>query len=192
MAKQITGTYLGQAQRKEKSKELSSESVNKEEGANKEVNQYLGWMIHSLLERLYRNELENDDDNESKKTINDFLVAGMQIFHHNAINGQSYLEKCYDDFDILRNKGWMTLVSPVYFDFGIKLLTIICSRFNQDKLKELGKSCIKIAREAVLGSDHLQSIFLECQNETLLSSKRKKCVYQQLVEKTINAQIGQE
>ncbi len=143
--------HLGQAQRKEIPKELASESANKEEGTNKEVNRYLGWAIHSLLERLYRNQLEDDDDDERKKRIIEFLV-GMRIFHHNAINNQSYREKCYDDFDILRNKGWMTLISPAYFDFGIKLLTVIRSRCNQDKLKELGNSCIKIAKEAVLGS----------------------------------------
>jgi hypothetical protein len=40
---------------------------------------------------------------------------------------------------------------------------------------------MKIAKEAILGSAHLQSLFLECQNETLMSTKKKKWVYWQLV-----------
>ncbi len=54
-------------------KELAKESAKKEEGASKEVNRYLGWAIHSLLERLYRNQLEDDDDDERKKRIIEFF-----------------------------------------------------------------------------------------------------------------------
>jgi hypothetical protein len=162
-----------------------------EEGTSKEVNRYLGWAIHSLLERYYRKRNEDDDEDVSNKKIVEFL-KGMRIFHHDAINNETYLEACYDDFDILRNKGWLTLVSPAYFAFGDDLLTRIRNKCNQKKLRELGNSCIKIAKEEVLGNVQLQTSFSECTNESILSNKLKMKVYRQLVEKTLNARIGRE
>ena len=116
----------------------------------------------------------------------------MRIFHHDAINNATYLEDCYDDFDILRNKGWLTLVSPAYFEFGNDLLTKIRTKCNQKKFRELGNSCIKIAKEEVLEGVQLPTSFAECPNETILSNEIKLKVFRQLVEKTLNARIGRE
>jgi hypothetical protein len=177
-------THSRQTGRKEIQKEP-------EEGTRKEVNRYFGWAIHSLLERYYQKQNEDDNEDVGNKKIVEFLKE-MRIFHHDAINNKTYLEDCYDDFDILRNKGWLTLVSPAYFEFGNELLTKIRTKCNQKKLRELGNSCIQIAKEEVLGSMQLQTSFFSCPNESILSNKIKTKVYRQLVEKTLNARIGRE
>jgi hypothetical protein len=164
-------------------------------GTSKEVNRYLGWAIHSLLQRYYRKQHEEDTDEDdedvSNKKIVEFL-GGMRIFHHDAINNETYLEDCYDGFDILRNKGWLTLVSLAYFEFGNDLLSQIRKKCNQIKLRELGNSCIQMAKEEVLESIQLKTSFLECPNEIIVSNEIKLKVYRQLVEKTLNARIGRE
>jgi hypothetical protein len=89
-----------------------------QEAASKEVNWYLGWAIHSLLERYYQKQHEDDNDEDvSNKKIVEFL-GGTRIFHHDTINNEAYLEDCYDAFNILRKKGWLTLVSLACFKFG--------------------------------------------------------------------------
>jgi hypothetical protein len=167
------------------------EQEPQEEGKSKEVNRYFGWAIHSLHHRYYRKPQEDTDEEVGDKKIVEFL-GGMRIFHHEAITNDTYLRDCYDDFDILRNKGWLTLVSPAYFQFGSDVLARIRSKCNQKKLRELGNSCIKTAKEDVLGSVQLQTKFFECTNQTPLSNKMKLKVYRQLVEKTLNARIGRE
>jgi hypothetical protein len=84
----------------------------------------------------------------------------MQIFHHEAIKNETYLRDCYDDFDIIKNKGWLTLVILEYFEFGRDVLTRIRTKCNQKKLGELGNSCIKMAKETFLEVSNCKLNFL--------------------------------
>jgi hypothetical protein len=157
----------------------------------KEVNRYMGWAVHSLHAKFERNLQEENGEEESEKKRLEFL-EGMRIFHHDAVKNETYLEKCYDDFDVLRNKGWLTLVSPEYFEFGNKLLTKIRSKCNQQKFRELGNACIKMAKQDVLEDGELLTDFFACDNQTEVSNRIKRDVFRQLVEKTLNARIGRE
>jgi len=45
------------------------------------------------------------------------------------------LDKCYDSFLRSSNRGFMTLVSEEYFDFGIELMKKVSSSLTVEKLQ---------------------------------------------------------
>ena len=72
-------------------------------------------------------------------------VEEMSILHHKAIGNCWYVEFCYSPTDQLRNRGYLTLVSPTYFDFGKSLMEYIAARNCQ---KEQRRSCKRSPEEA--------------------------------------------
>jgi hypothetical protein len=67
----------------------------------------------------------NNDDGEDEVVdcckSDALAVVEMSITHVQALNNPHYLENCYAPSDPLRNKGFLTLVAPAYFDFARSL-----------------------------------------------------------------------
>ena len=107
------------------------------------------------------------------------FLGTMRIFHHEAITLPDYTRDCYDDQFYLKNNGWLTLVAPVYFEFGKELMSVIRNAFNQNRMDR------KEARE------RLKLMFLDCVNGIGSLDKLGKVeVFDSLLEKTTNARFG--
>jgi hypothetical protein len=182
--------WLGESLQFSRQAGRPNQAKEPQDGGMKEVNRYFGWAVHSLHAKFDQKLQEDNEEDNEKKRIE--FLEGIRIFHHDAVRNETYMEKCYDDFDVLRNKGWLTLVSPDYFEFGNKLLTKIRSKCNQKKFQELGNACIKMAKQDVLEDVELLTEFFACNNQTDVSNRIKRDVFRQLVEKTLNARIGRE
>ena len=75
---------------------------------------------------------------------------------------EEYMIRCYDAAYQAQNHGFLTLVSPGYFQFGTALLTKIVSVFNQSRLKREGNKAALLALEEVKSDQSLRHLFLEC------------------------------
>ena len=63
------------------------------------------------------------DNEKIEKLTNEIgFLSNMRIYVEEALLSEFYLDKCYDSFLHSSNRGFLTLVSEEYFDFGIELM----------------------------------------------------------------------
>ena len=120
------------------------------------------------------------------------FLGTMRILHHEAITMPDYTRDCYDDQFYLKNNGWLTLVAPVYFEFGKELMSVIRNAFNQNRMDREGDDAPRNARvEVKEARERLKLMFLDCVNGIGSLDKLGKVeVFDSLLEKTTNARFG--
>ena len=100
-----------------------------------------------------------------------------------------YLRDCYDGAFMLKNMGFLMLVSPRYFDFATKLLTVISKAFTQEMFKKRGDEVFEKGNDDV--SSHLEDLTRDflmcCSHNTPISRKDKLTVLNIIVTKTMRS-----
>jgi hypothetical protein len=104
------------------------------------------------------------------------------------------MEHCYDVAYQAENHGFLALVSPEWFDFGMDLLLFRVSLSDQEALKMKVNDAWKMARNAYLANDNIRNTFLKCAShaDSILSNKEKEAVFVNLAIKVFNAHLGHE
>jgi hypothetical protein len=136
-----------------------------------------GWAILHLRLRKIREKLEENVANEKTEELADEIdfLSNMRMYAEEALLSESYLEKCYDSFLQSSNRGFMTLVSEEYFDFGIELMKKVSSSVTVQKLQN-DLDVTATAKQSILQDDKLITKFIECSkdNTCLEEAGRKK------------------
>ena len=81
-----------------------------------------------------------DDDDDFVSMLS--LVREMRIFDHEALAMPTYLAECYDKNQALKNNGYLSLISPQYFDFGVAVMTAIVNTLTADIFTDHGENCL--------------------------------------------------
>ena len=177
-----------------------AETRKKKEGTEKplhvrDVNLMFGWAIFHLRLIKIREKIKEHVDNEkTEKLTNEIeFLSNMRIYAEEALLSESYLDKCYDSFLRSSNRGFMTLVSEEYFDFGVELMKKVSSSLTVEKLQN-DLDVTATAKQSILQDDELIRIFLKCseENTCLEEAEEKKNIYYALVGKVVNARFSEE
>jgi hypothetical protein len=122
----------------------------------------------------------------------DFL-ADMRRFHHEIIDNQDYIKNCYPSRLLLVNRGFLTLVSPTYFDFGKDLIEFVCRNFAVERIKTEGTAHAKKAMtELCIKNETLKAAFLVSANACqVLTDQEKVKMYEELISKVAHSRIGE-
>jgi len=116
---------------------------------NKEVNRFVGWAI-SELQRLHTKEhADTGEANEESQEHWDLLDA-MGYSHQEAVMNTEYMEKYYEPFDMLNNRGKLVLVHPDFYSCATNLMTAVAAAVTELKLTTLGPV---LAAAAAAGND---------------------------------------
>ena len=121
------------------------------------------------------------------------FVSKMRIYHEEAMSSPEYLRDCYEGAFMIQNMGFMTLVSPRYFPFATKLLTLLHSVFTQNSFEEKGDKVLSSGREKVqLELQPVREAFLDsgkddiATEDNLVGEEEKIKVFNFIVDKTVN------
>ena len=188
-------------ERKQRRGLIRMAEVRKEEEGGKEkplhvrdVNLMFGWAIFHLRLIKIRKKREETVANEKTEKLQDEIdfLSNMRMYAEEALLSESYLDKCYDSFLRSSNRGFMTLVSEEYFDFGVELMKKVSSSITVEKLQN-DLDVTAPAKEAILEDNGLITKFIECSRENkCLEEVEKKKLYNELVEKVVNARFCEE
>ena len=107
---------------------------------------------------------------------------------------REYLRDCYEGAFMIQNMGFLTLVSPRYFPFATKLLTLLDSVFTQNSFKERGDKVLSSGREKVqLELQPAREAFLDSgkddvatEGNLVVGEEEKIKVFNFIVDKTVN------
>ena len=93
------------------------------------MTRFLGFAIKGVTEKWRRiaDQGDDNDDDEGDCCESEALefIECMGILHHEVIGNAWYLQHCYSPTDQMRNRGYLTLVAPDYFEFGKALMSYI-------------------------------------------------------------------
>jgi hypothetical protein len=160
----------------------------------RDVNLMFGWAIFHLRLRKIREKLEENMANEKTKKFEDEIdfLSNMRMYAEEALLSQSYLDKFYDSVLRSSNRGFMTLVSEEYFELGIELMKKVSSSITVEKLQN-DLDVTATAKQSILQDNELITKFIECSKDnTCLEEVEKKKIYNELVEKVVNARFWEE
>jgi hypothetical protein len=129
----------------------------------RDVNLMFGCAIFHLRLRKTQGKLEQTVANEKTEKLQDEIdfLPKMRMYAEEALLSQSYLDKCYDSFLQSSNRGFMTLVSEEYFDFGVELMKKVSSSITVEKLQN-DLDVTAAAKQAILEDNELITKFIEC------------------------------
>jgi hypothetical protein len=89
----------------------------------------------------------------------------------------------------MRNRGYLTLVAPDYFEFGKALMTYISTICSMKKLDANGRSHICDSFSSLCNNEELWSMFQGSSESSLpLTTKRK--IYIDILKKAFHARVG--
>ena len=166
-----------------------------DETPNSDVNLIFGLAIfHTRKKKIHQQKHYEENTREAillGKEIK--FLSEMRTYISEVILSEVYLEKCYDSFLRSSNRGYMTLVSEEYFDFGLRLMKKIANSLTQDVIKsELGVT--KKAKQSLFRDNDLKQMFMNCCKDSnhLEKKQEKEKMYQELVNKTANAKYSDE
>jgi hypothetical protein len=164
-----------------------------EEDKKGKVTRFFGFAIFGVTRKWRKLAAQGDDGNGEDDCCLESeaysFVSEMSIFHHEAINNQWYLESCYSATDQLRNRCYMTLVAPKYFNFGRTLMARISSAFNLQIMRQGGRDSIAVAFKEINNDVKLWNLFLSCSKMTTPNTTKKQ-IYKELLGKAFHARIG--
>jgi hypothetical protein len=156
-----------------------------------QVQRFFGWSIFSLKQKLENEERDNKDSLE--------LLERMSILHHEAINDEVYMQKCYPLANVLLNKGGLTLVAKSFIGFGRSLMRRV-NKFTVETMLREGNRAIENLVSNVLQCEKLKRIFLSSCETSQFGWKINKdkesmtttvqSLYTALAKKTIHAWAG--
>jgi hypothetical protein len=84
----------------------------------------------------------------------------MRFLEADAILSDVYMRDCYDAELEAKNHGFLTLVSPLYFDFGRNLMTVVSQAISQDSLEKQGNTCARNSKSGLKNNHALRECFL--------------------------------
>jgi hypothetical protein len=116
----------------------------------------------------------------------------MKIRHWEALGNEDYMRDCYAPSDAMRNLGGLTLISPMYFEFGLKLMSVIRTLISKKVVKSNKNVCISHAEDALDNDESLKQQFLQCDVISLVSDDERLKIYKQIWKKAIHARAGVE
>ena len=123
-------------------------SVDKKQKSTEEikllVNRFVGFGLAGLIAKLTK----QGDDDEIHSRLG--LARSMRIFHAQALMIPDYLETCYDKNQALKNNGYLALLSPRFFCFGVEMMKVIDREIHADIFKTSGGDCLLDAEKAIL------------------------------------------
>ena len=149
---------------------------------------HLRWGFITELDSL----VENSKREEMLQPNIDFL-SSMRIYAEEAMQQQEYLDKYYDSFMRSANRGYLTLVTIKYFEFGSLLMEKVSEGLTQTKLKNnLGAS--EKGKKSILNDNEILQSFLKASedNEHLKSVDDRTKIFKLLVDKVVNARFSEE
>ena len=91
---------------------------------------------------------------------------------------------------MLRNRGFLSLVSPSYYEFGRLLVRKVNKGFDEESLVKEGGESVKRAMEKLFADEDLISAFLACDPTTVVSIATRVKILQALIRCTFNARKG--
>ena len=92
--------------------------------------------------------------------------------------------------DIVNNLGGLTLVSPKFFDFDMKLAKAAAEAMSEEKMEREGNKCMKEGRKKVKEKKEIERVFLECSIESDLEEEKRLELLDKLINKVCNARFG--
>ena len=109
------------------------------------------------------------------------------------MQSKSYVEKYYDIFLRSSNRGFMTLVSEIYFEFGFKSIEKVSLALTQDIMNRDIES-VETGKEILIADKELHDNFIEIsKNNNFLE---KECditnIYHELLDKVVNSRFSEE
>lgn len=121
------------------------------------VNRFVGFGLAGLIEQLKDKadqlKLGEYDDDEDAIERQLSLARSMRIFHDEALLQADYLENCYDMHQALKNDGYLALISPNFFSFGERVMTVVVQVLDDDIFRLHGENALKESRARVF--EHL-------------------------------------
>ena len=99
------------------------------------------------MQQTSNGHVANDDDNFISMLS---LAHEMRIFDHEALAMLTYLTECYDKNQALKNNGYLSLISPQYFDFGVAVMMAIVNALTADIFTDHGENCLSKPENEVI------------------------------------------
>jgi hypothetical protein len=127
------------------------------------VNRFVGYGIYRLNEKWRAKLREADDDGQVD--INEKLkfYRSIRIFHAEAMLLDEYLKDCYDDVMLLENHGYMAMVAPAYFRFGLEVMKHLRTHITPESIKFDGSVALgNIKRELNKRIEEFSDLFERC------------------------------
>jgi hypothetical protein len=162
-----------------------------------DVQKIVGWAIFSLREGRKKKLEKASDVSDGDMVVKieselDFL-AEMRSFHHEIIDNQDYIKNCYPSRLLLENRGFLTLVSPTFFDFGKQLVEFVCTHFTAKRIQTEGNTnARKAMNELCIQNKTLEKAFLQsavaCR---VLTVQEKVKIYEELIAKVAHSRVGE-
>jgi hypothetical protein len=177
--------------------EADDKPSDTDRNAKKEVNRFFGWAIHSMTKRIRKKlkGVKKDQEHDNAEATNQELelLLEMRVFEHQILDETTYLQNFYSTRDRLINNGWLTLVSPKYADLGHAVMSVISGVATPVSIRENGNKWAEVVKKEAserIQSRELVENFLVICVSSKLSDSRKIRLFEQMIEKTINARMG--
>ena len=104
------------------------------------VNGFFGFAIAMVIQKYDSNKrkVEYTDDERKTAEIHEIslYLRNMRILHKHAITDSNYTKNCYSHNDAMLNRGGLTLVSPLYFQFALELVEVSDEEISEQKICE--------------------------------------------------------
>ena len=98
------------------------------------------------------------------------------------------MRDCYASSDVVRDGGWLSLISKNFFAFGQILMQEIRLSIEGQWIRR-GNATVKIAMEKLTSNSLIKLKFLESCAEVPLSDKMKYSVFTKLVKKAFHSRV---
>ena len=106
-------------------------------------------------------------------------------------DNHTYMEKYYPPFLRHYNRGGMTLVSPLIFEFGQLLLAKIRKMVTEVSISKMGRYALSIPFKQLKEDNDLKKKFITNIEEQFVQHKKfYNDLYHRILEATYNARIG--
>jgi hypothetical protein len=97
-----------------------------------QVNRFVGYGLSKLIQRQKTRVNREAKEADVDELLRELAFARSQrIFPVEALTMPTYLANCYDKTQALTNNGYLALLAPKYFEFGIQVMTAVAEAFTQ-------------------------------------------------------------
>ena len=162
----------------------------------REVCGFFGFAIGKVI-RIYNKKVENSVNKLNRKRFNDVVLylEKMRIMHHDAVMNELYCQKYYSPFHAIINRGGLSLVSILYFDFATFLMRKICNEIKVDTvMKKERHNFLHYVKKVFLGDEELFNFFCEVDKSSseskVIEKHIKRTIFNKLLTLTIHAKCG--
>ena len=161
----------------------------------RDVNKMFGWAIYNLrLGKIEEKKSAVEGSEKEEKLVKQIeFLSHLRIYAEEAMEQKEYLDKYYDSFMRSSNRGYMTLVSIKYFDFGSQLITKVTETLNQRKLKN-NLDATEKGKKLIMNDQDLLNCFLTASQDNVHMESKvdQTTMFKLLVDKVINTRFSEE